>query len=158
MQKLSLRSMSETKRERNRDEFLRKVEELTNIISENNNDAEESREQTIGISDAYIPSTIWFVPAARLPWPRICSARCLRWNKSSGIVLLLPRSKDGEKTLRNLLQSLSVFWKENLAFLAFFGYNKLIHYFLTRFNRVSEIIGTAGFQVLSGQDLDSLWR
>ena len=53
VQKFSLRSMSETKWERNRDEFLRKVEELINVISENNV-AEESQEQTRITKDAAV--------------------------------------------------------------------------------------------------------
>ena len=45
--------MSGTKWERNRDEFLRKVEDLINVISENN-DAEESQEQTRITKDAAV--------------------------------------------------------------------------------------------------------
>ena len=54
VRKFSLRSMSETKWERNRDEFLRNVEELTNTMSENNVDEEESQEQTRITKDAAV--------------------------------------------------------------------------------------------------------
>ena len=46
--------MSETKWERNRDEFLRNVEELANTMSENNGDEEESQEQTRITKDASV--------------------------------------------------------------------------------------------------------
>lgn len=54
VRKFSLRSMSETKWERNRDEFLRNVEELANTMSENNVDEEESQEQTRITKDAAV--------------------------------------------------------------------------------------------------------
>lgn len=54
VRKFSLRPVSETKWERNRDEFLRNIEELTNTISENSVGEEESHEQTRITKDATV--------------------------------------------------------------------------------------------------------
>lgn len=54
VRKFLLRSMSETKWERNRDEFLRNIEELANTISESKVDEDDRQEQTKITKDAAV--------------------------------------------------------------------------------------------------------